>query len=241
MTTIFCAALALSQATTANPNPAKIVSDMLMKYREAKTLVGHISLTVSDGAGKSTILTNIQFAKPSKIYIKQSKVNDPKARVVTSDGVHFSYDLPDNPDIYVVNQRLIERVKNLRGEVQSVSDIYAIATAGLYDRSAALDIIMSRKEDLEFLNYQWASIEYRGKAEINGQPAHVIGGNWRPYGTAPVIGQYEFCIGEKGDLLKYLQRETYKINGVTAVATFVYDVNVTIGATPIEDLFKVVL
>ncbi len=242
MNTILLASFAVAMQT-APPNPGKIVSDMLMKYREAQTVVGHIALTVTESgaSGKVNVMTNIQYAKPGKLYIKQSKANDPKARLVTSDGVHFSYDLPDNQGLVLKEQRLIESIKNLRGEVQSIQDIYAAATASLFDRSAPLDIVMSRKEDLEYLNFQWATVQYRGKSEINGKQAHIIGGDWRPFGTSPVIGQYEFCISEEGDLLKFVQRTQYRVNGVTAVATYVYDVNVVRGAKPDEALFKVIL
>jgi len=234
-------AMILMRPQSTSVDPAKIVSDMLLKYRETQTLAGTITLTVSDGVGKSSVETRVQYAKPSKLYIRQAKSGNPKAKLVTSDGKHFSYDLPENQGLVATDMRMIEAIKNLRGETQTVQDVYAVATASLYDRSAALDIIISRKEDLEYLNFQWASITYVGKGEVDGRPVHVITGQWRPYGTAPVMGQYEFAISMEGDLLRYVQKEQYKINGVTALATYLYDVRVTRGAKPDESLFTVVL
>lgn len=238
MMTLMLAAVAIHQDAT--PNAAKIISDMLMSYRQAKTLTGTISLRVSDGKGQTGITTTVQYEKPSKLYIKQEKAGA-TAKLVTSDGKHFSYDLPENQGLFVKPGRLIESVVNGRGETQEVTHIYAASSASLFDRSTPLDIIISRKEDLEYINQQWATVVYRSQTEINGVKAHVVGGDWRLYGNSPVIGKYEFTILESGDLVRYVQQETYRKDGAPVTATYQYDVKVQRDGKPNQELFNVVL
>ena len=181
MMTLMLAAVAINQDAT--PNAAKIISDMLMSYRKVQSLTGTIALKVSDGKGQIAITTALQYEKPSKLYIKQDKAGS-TSKIVTSDGKHFTYDMPEERGLLFVGQgRLAESVVNGRGETQEVTHIYAAASASLFDRSTPLDIVISRKEDLEYINQQWATVVYRGQTEINGVKAHVVGGDWRLYGS----------------------------------------------------------
>ncbi|MFI5386729.1 MAG: hypothetical protein ACHQ50_11490 [Fimbriimonadales bacterium] len=213
------------------PNAAsQLVTKMLKYYSDLPSLTGSIVLTASDGAGQAQLFTQVQFEKPSKLFIKQVKSGNQSTQwLVVSDGKNFSYDAPQNalgsapgqigtPGSQ--NKRLyesvsqIEFVKGADGKYlrkygnYDVQQIYSVGAATICDRSVPLDIAIGRHEDLQHDVLTWMTVSSNGKTTVNEVEANSIVGKWRPYGDAATDpnqapGQYELVITDDGKLLRY--------------------------------------
>lgn len=243
------ATLLMMLLSSQEPSAPAIVSKMLSHYSDAKSLVGTISMVQRAGGRQVTIVTEVQFQTPSKLYIRQiMNASYGQARwLVTSNGKMFSYDAPRGIStegrLSPEGKRLVEACQQYGTDI-GFRGVYQASVASLGDRSTPLDIIIGRSEDLRFRNNQWATVEHQGKVEVAGAQAWAIGGGYREYGKAPVSGSYQMVIDDQYRLLRYTERETIatKVNGQQVVQDVetVWDVSVTKDATPREDLFKVI-
>jgi hypothetical protein len=232
---------------------AELVGKMLRNYDSAQTLTGTIRFTQSVQNVSIVIDTNLQWAKPAKLFIRQDRrSSDPRTYFVTSDGKTFSYDLPEDR-AGAPGERLFEPVSQ-PGRTLDYRDIYAAASRSLGDRSAPIDIAICRTEDLKFIRGQWATMEFAEKPGPDG--VRVIVGDWRQYANAPASGSFEMWITDDGDLKKYVQRETFQpeasaldekfrphpvpLNVGPLQITSVWDVNLKVNGAPDPSLFKVI-
>lgn len=231
--------MALTLATTLQPGPtaAESMSKMLRRYADLPTLTGSITMTQRVGTATAIIKTQLQYERPSKLFIRQDlQSSTPQTWIVTSDGSTFSYNVPnDRPGR--PGERLIEKVTS-GGRLLEYQDIYAVASRSLGDRSLPLDIAISRLDDLKYLRDQWATLGF-----IDPQPQGLIaiGGQWREYKTAPASGTFEIWVDKDGNLRRYIQRETLKPlpNAEPHLVTTVWDVDLVPNGKPNADLFRV--
>ncbi|HZH97804.1 MAG TPA: hypothetical protein VEX38_02430 [Fimbriimonadaceae bacterium] len=250
-TALIAAALSLSALSpqggqAQQPSGSEIVGKMLAHYYGANTATGKIKLTQSMMNHSVVIETTLQFEKPSKLYIKQVQTGKSGQRtwLVTSDGKSFAY---DPPSVVISRKpiRLMEAVQQ-NDKTLDVRDIYRAIVESLGDRSAPLDVVIGRREDLEFLQHQLATVRYAGRDKVGETEVNVITGDWREYGAAPVSGTYQMLITDAGELKRYARKETLAVamgNGQSLppqdVLT-VWDVDVQVNGKPDPALFKVV-
>lgn len=241
MLTAFLALAAVHQGEAAPQavDAAGLVSKMLAYYSDSETLTGTIMMQVKDSAGSVTVTTKLQYEKPSKLYIRQQKsTGDHRTWLVVSNGKHFSYNVPMSVQNDDPSKRLVEPVKV--GDVTlTLKDIYAASAQGLGDRSAALDIAISNLEDLRYLRNQWKTVEYKGETEYEDAKVHVVMGQWRAYGSAPVQGQYRMYITDTGELKQFARSETLGDGtGVAIPLTTIWDVKLVKNGKPDPKLFE---
>lgn len=253
------AILGAPSAAPAKQTAAELVSKMLAYYQEANTISGTITLTASDGGGQRQLVTSLQYAKPSKLYIRQVKAGGTAMQwLVTSDGTEFSYDVPQDLPGYTFNEhshRLVEPVLQLTGEYvgktpvkapYGVRQIYAAVAPSIGDRSVPLDVAIGRTEDLRHDNLTWMTVESGGKVTFNGAETNRVFGKWRPYGEASTDtvnspGQYEMLIADDGKLVRYSTFQFIRSPGGTDVTLqLTWDVNLTLNGKPDDSLFKVI-
>lgn len=229
--------LLLSLQTQPKPAASAMVSKVLARYAGAKTVVGKIAMVQTMGSISASVTTELQYERPAKLYIRQvRKSSDPREWMVTSDGAQFSYEMPWDLTTGRPKERLIEDVKQ-QGKSLDLRDMYAAAARSLGDRSAPLDILISRSEDLKFLANQWATLGY-----LSGDagPIILIGGQWREYGQAPVSGTWQMEVTPEGDLKSYRLEEAIAPDpkqGPQKVTT-VWTVDVSLSAAPDPAKFK---
>lgn len=221
-------------------SPAQIVSQMISKYSQAKSLTGKIVLTQTALNQSGQVTTDVQFELPSKLYIRQRKSTGPDTAIVTSDGKRFTYLAPRRPG-EVEGTRVIEAVQ-FQGKILTVRDIYSASVLSLFDRNAPLDIAIGRREDLEFLRHQWASLEYKGTTKRGNETVHVVMGSWREYGAVPVTGQFRLMVTQDFELREYTVSETVQPNGAQRPTNVLstWTVDLQIDAKPDPNLFQVV-
>lgn len=219
------------------PSPAKLLSEMFAKYASAKTVSGTITLTQGTERETGQIVTELAYERPAKLFIRQVRATQSRrVWLVTSDGKYFSYGKPDP----TVGGRLVEPVSNEKRTLD-LGGIYAAASASLGDRSAPLDIAISRREDLAAVRAQLATLDYVGTKDLGGETVHVIEGKWREYGEAPATGKFTICIGPNSDLRVYAVTEPMSIGGAVLNVLSRWDVNLKVGADIGANVFKVVL
>lgn len=242
MLTTFAAAALMIQGSPATSGGA-LVSKMLAKYYGAKTMKGEINYTATDGQGKAGVKTVFQFKQPSQLYIRQEKWggSNPQTWIVSSDGKFFSYNTPSNIDWSSSDKRLVEPVTQ-NGEAYSYQKIYGVAAAfSLGDRSMPLDVAIGASVDLKHLSLTWINASDKGVAKVNGVDAHVVTGDWRPYGNNVNSGRYEMDIAEDGSLVRYIILRPFILSdGSTIPVTETWDVSIQVNGEVDPNLFRVV-
>jgi hypothetical protein len=230
------------QAPAANPSPAALVSKMIARYAEAKTVVGTITF-VNSASGRSVrIDTQLQLERPSRLFLRQATASQPpQTWLVTSDGEFFSYDRPEG--LLGRAQRLIEPVK-AGDQLLKVADIYSAAGGSLADRSPPLDLAIGRLVDLQALRNSWATLEYKGRTTFRGATVHVVAGQHRDAVELPASGTFEMLIGDDGDLLRYTHRNIVaaprEYNVAPIEVTAVWDADLKVNGPVDPNLFRVV-
>lgn len=236
-----CVLLASMVQGDQGQTPGQLVSKMLARYNAAKSLTGEIVLTQSAGEKQLTAKTAIQIDRPDKLYVRQDTrfLNEPRTFLIVSDGKRFAYDVPMLEINNSKGKRLLEPMSQA-GRQMNIGDVYAAASLSIQDRSAPLDIAISRGDDLKFLKGQWADMEFHGKEEINGKTARLIVGAWRENPRATPSGRYQMAITDDGELLRYATQITIQIENVgTAQVTSVWKVNLDVNGKPNASLFTV--
>lgn len=196
------------------PTAKDLIQKMLVTYHEAKTLTGSVHLTVSaQGAGSASLNTNIQYERPSKLYLFQKKqVSNPEPDVplqwlITSDGNMFSYQVPNDKWASAPGLRLVEPVNNPRvSKPQTIANIYAASSKSIGDRSMPLDIAIADRNDLIYRRGQWIDYALTGQKEINGRTGSIIKGKLRMYSGAEQAGEYQMVVTKEGELLQYVEQ-----------------------------------
>lgn len=207
-------AVGLQAPAAPAPSPSALISKMLAFYNDAQMLVGTITMTQKVGEHGGSIVTNVQFDQPDKLYIRQQKsIGDRSVWMIVANGKHFAYDAPDLRTLSVNQRKRLVEAQTLPNKKLGIREVYAAGAVNLGDRSTPLDIAIGRKEDLMANRDQWKTVEYKGTVEHNGATVHVIMGAWRPYGTAEAVGQYRMYITDRGELLQFARSETMQIEG----------------------------
>lgn len=233
----YVAFIVVAQTLPEQNEAAQLVSRMLAYYNSAKTLSGTIQMTQTAGGKQAVVSTALQAEWPAKLYLRQELKASfgTDSWLVTSDGMVFSYDPPSELE----GKRLAEPVDYGAGN-HDIRSIYAATVKSIYDRSTPLDIIIGRKEDLRYRNYQWVNVVVQGEAKIGEDTVTIIGGQWREYGQAPPSATYTMAIDAQNRLRQFTLREKIGVQNTVQDVTTVWDVNV-VKDTPVKpELFKVV-
>lgn len=234
-------ALVLAGQTAQGNDGAALVSQMLAHYNNAKTLVGTIRMVQTAGNKQAIVTTELQAEWPAKLYLKQELKTSygGDTWLVTSNGEVFSYDPPNG----VEGKRLLEPVFYGQG-THDVRTIYAAVVRSIYDRSTPLDIVIGRKEDLRYRNYQWANVSVQGESQIGEDKVTLVGGKWREYGSAPASGTYSMAIDAQFRLRRFTIQERVGVNAggqqVVQEVETTWEVNVTKDGPVKPELFKVI-
>lgn len=196
------------------PSAAALISNMFGKYVGAKTLEGTIALTQSARGVAVKTTTALAYERPSRIVLVQRQGGtSPKSSQIVSNGEKFVYSRPDQ--LITQNDFLGELVKpDERRPAQTVGDLYTIVASGLPDRSPILDIMVARREDLEFVKNQFRSFSYAGRAQLGTVNVHVIKGKWKENQMLEAgVGDFELYISDEGDLVRYVLKQIYAVPG----------------------------
>lgn len=194
--------IALSLLNSKGQNEASaLVSKMLAKYHDAKTVSGDLTTNITLGNIKLKILTSLQIERPCKLFLKQVVSGQDRTYTVISDGKKFTYDKP-----YSVSDFNPEKNARLSEEITpqvKLGDIYRIVGQSIAERSVALDMIISDVRDLATLRDQWASLDSAGTKTWNGETVTEVYGDWRLNKASPVSGKFNMYITSGGELRRF--------------------------------------
>jgi len=218
---------------------AQIMSKVFGRYASAQSISGTIKMAQSAKNVTVNILSELQYDRPSKIYLHQTRDGSkPRQWLLVSDGKLFAYDRPEG---VLGRDRFPENVTQ-NGIEQKISDIYVASALSLGDMNAMLDVAICHPNRLNILRSQWATLSYQGRVTLNGDLVHKISGQYRENPTAPVSGQYEIYVNEDGDFLRYIVNERFMFPGQSKepvdVKT-VWDSTLKVGAKTDPALYRV--
>lgn len=175
-------------------NPAQtLLNDLFTRYENAKQLSASIRFTQTAAGKQLTVLTQMQYQWPKKLFIQQSQDNPRLTSLCVADGKYLSYDRPG-----LTLSARGERLAEAQGTT-NVGEAYFIFSKSLLDRSAVLDILIARPSDIRDLKYQLVN----GQVEELESGSKLISGDWRPTGKSPVTGRYQLLINSTKDIAAY--------------------------------------
>lgn len=236
-------ALTIALLMTAPQAPAmksgEVISKCLSRYAEANSGMGEFLMSQSAEGKKIAIKTELQFERPSKMYLHQSSGEvAPNDWLVVSDGVNFGYDVPGSrPDNN--RRRLFEPVATVgtvTGEkkVLKLHNIYMASKRSLGDvPNPFLEFLTQGKEENQSLKGYLSRIKSpiadpKEKELVDGTTGFSIGGQMyfgepiknvdgtqsRDANGNPIfesIGRFEMQINKDFDLISMKTIETMSI------------------------------
>lgn len=229
-------------------SPAKLISKMFAKYMKAKSMVGHIQLTLTtSGQPEVSSTTDFAFKPMSLVYIRQ--VQGQRSAQVVSNGKVFAYPRPEDT-IGAPTKYLFEDVLQ-KGAPLDFRDIFAIGASTLIDRSAPLDFAFGRTIDLKYRAQQFIQLNDGGEVKLGDKVVRKISGPWR-YREQPkdgrrftsnYMGTFEMYITEDGDLARYVYGANFEVpvnNGAKQIVQiqWVYDTDFKVDAEVDTNIFQ---
>ncbi len=262
-------ALTIALLMAGNQTPAMksgdIISRCLAKYANVNSGMGEILMTQAASGKKISIKTDLQFERPSKMFLHQtSETIQPNDWLVVSDGVQFGYDLPTvrTND----RRRLFEQIATVgtgNGEKKllKLHSIYMAAKRSLGDvPNPFLEFMTQGKEENQslvgYLARMKPAAEAKEKELLDGSTGYSIGGqigfgdptqdsNGVPTGKYESVGRFEMQISKDYDLVSMKTIETIsttdKSNNLPTVINVVttWTGKFQLNQTPAESIFKV--
>ncbi|MGV3618159.1 MAG: hypothetical protein ACO1SV_22765 [Fimbriimonas sp.] len=191
-----------------NVEAGSLISKALVRYYDAKSLVGQIRLTQTAKGVSLTIDTTVQYDRPSMLAIQQVKGgSEPRRATVISDGKHFAYDRPEGT---YGQSRFVEFVTQ-NGYTQTIKDLYGASFRSLVDRSPVLDIAIGRREDLQSLKEHLGAKKITGRTKVRGVDVYVIEGDYHDKLGAAPTGTFLLMISDAGDIVRFSQLQRFRV------------------------------
>lgn len=212
---------------------AQLVSKMIRRYYDAKTIGGTIKTDLDVSGATLGITTTLWIERPNKLYLRQVTTAGPSF-LVTADGKEYSYERPSvGGQVSTSPGRLVE----YQGSTD-IGGVYTSAALSIAERSNPLDLAIARQDDLKMLRDQWVTLKDGGEKEVDGKPCRMVTGQWTSNPVYGVLGHYAMWITSEGDLIKMeIQGPNPELAGSKIVRTHTVDLKV--GATPPEGQFTV--
>ena len=230
--TVLTIALILAGQQTPAMNSKEVIAKCLSKYAEANSGIGEFTMNQSASGRKVSIKTELQFERPSKVFIHQSSASvDPNDWLVVSDGVQFGYDVPGGRT--ATRRRLFEPIASspsINGEkkILQIHSIYLASKRSLGDvPNPFLEFITQSAGENQSLKGYLARLkkiepEPKEKELIDGTTGYSISGQmWfgdqlkdadgKPADQYESIGRYEMQISKDFDLVSMKTIETMAI------------------------------
>jgi hypothetical protein len=197
-----------SQAPAAANEAAALISKAMLRYYQAPSLAGKIRLTQSAQGVSIVADTEIQYDRPSLLYIRQSRNgSSPRNVTIVSDGKKFAYDRPEET---LGPGRFTEYVTQ-NGYQQTIGDMYGASVKSVVHRSPVLDMAIGRRADLEIVRSHWGSKRVSGRKTVRGISGIVVDGNYHEMPGADPTGTFQMVLTEEGDILEYRQTQRFRV------------------------------
>lgn len=224
------------------PRASDLVSKCLARYSDCKTMTGTIRMVQQAGETRVAIETVLQYEKPSKLYVMQTKYAGESWKwAITSNGEQFSYNAPLELPPHDPRIRLVEPVKS-GNKVLDVRDIFAVGSSTLGDAGFPLVAVLGTPPAVRRALDEWAGMQTTDRTRVGEQDAYVIVGQWRDGAKAQPTGRFRLVIGTEGDLFSYEKEETVSFHPDLApmVVRTEWSVRVQPNGTVNPALFRVI-
>jgi len=221
---------------------AQIMTKAFAHYSSAQSLSGTVNMAQSAKGVTVTIDSDLQFDRPSKIYLHQTRSGS-RARqwLLTSDGSLFSYDKPENNRDFG-HTRYTEYVTQ-HNKAQTIGDMYVASEYSLGDMNPILDVAIADVHRLKRLQDQWVSLAYAGKQNIGGQQVEKITGQYRENARSLASGEFEAYVNGAGDFVRYVLYQKISVPGASNEiidVTTIWNSSLKVGVQTNPSYYKVV-
>lgn len=259
-------ALILAGRQTPVMSSREVITKCLSKYAEAGSGIGEFVMNQSASGKKVSIKTELQFERPSKVFIHQSSASvDPNDWLVVSDGVQFGYDVPGART--TSRRRLFEPIASspsINGErkVLKIHSIYLASKRSLGDvPNPFLEFITQSAGENQSLKGYLARLkkvepEPKEKELVDGTTGYSISGTmWfgdqlkdadgKPIDQYDSTGRYEMQISKDFDLVSMKTIETLSITDKASNLPTVINIvtiwsgKIQLNSKPADSIFKV--
>jgi len=232
-------------ASATKTSASQLMSKMFSHYAAANSLVGTVKMTQSANGVSVHVLTELQFDRPSKLYIHQYRDgSNAKNWYITSDANVWSYDRPDNRPQDLGKDRYVEYVTQHANDAMTLPRFLEAASHSLGDVNPMLVSAISSPTWLKRLTGQWATLTYKGKVTIGDQSVNEIDGDYRQTAGLQTSGEFAAFVTDDGDFVKYIVHERWAVpkhaGDVIEVST-VWESSLKIGAATNPNLYKPIL
>ncbi|AIE87505.1 hypothetical protein [Fimbriimonas ginsengisoli] len=220
---------AQTEAAPPVTKPGALIGLAFKKYHDAQSLAGTIRLTQTAQSVTIVVDTQVAYDRPSKLLIRQQKGgSQPQNILSVSDGRYFWYDKPAG----VYGPPRLQEPVSQHQTTQTLDQMYSAASRGLADRSAVLDIVFARNEDLKEVKSHWTNLHFNGTAQIRSREVQLIEGDYCAIPGEEPNGAFQLSITNTGDLMRYIVKERYAVPGQesqTVEVTSTWDANLKVG------------
>lgn len=218
MTTLLFA-LAANGAASPQLKPEEMVSQCLAKYYNAASMSARVTQVVRDDAGEVKVVTDLQFKRPEKLYLKQTKtsVKGVSSFLYTSNGRVMTYNRP--LEIQSGPKRFEEVAFHPDGRKFSVYECFVVARYSMFDDGQVFNLLIGSSETAKEFVQAFKTLKAEPDAEVDGKKVHVVSGIMLMRGASTNIEvPYKLYLSENCELVGY---------GYTHTTTFPHpDINV---------------
>lgn len=218
--------------------PSAAISEMFKRYTGAEKIWATVKMTLNLSGQTAVVDSALQIERSQKLYLRQiPHYATDKHFTCICDGKTATYEMPPAIASFP-GQRAYEPQEN-----QTLEDVYANSVPSQIDKSPVLDMIVARKQHLEFLKGQWASLAFeKGAAPQAGENYEIVG-NYRPYKTSDVSGTFRLVLSPSFDVVSYRVDEKIVIpapgNNRADTMTTIWSADVHIGTLKDPKLFEI--
>lgn len=228
-----------AKVATKAPEATELLGRAIKHYFDATSLAGTIKMTQSAKGLTIGVMTDLQFDRPNKMFLRQTRGgSSPKQMMTISDGKYFTYDKPAER---LGPPRFIEAVTQ-KGYTQDIKEIYAASILACLDRSPVLDILISRRQDLVDLRSHLGSMTVTKTSDSKAGKIYEIEGLYMDLPGEEATGTFQATINEDGDLLSFGRVQRYMVPdkiAETIIIKTTWDVNVKVNVQTNPDLYNV--
>ncbi len=212
-------------------------------YKDKLSSKGKIVWTVKSKDVSEQIVTDFQYLRPNKVYVRQDQLFGSKAHsLLVSDGKNIVYSPGSNLNKTATSEYVFEPVFQERTKkLLMVEDIITIGQVGFIDRSIALDLIFDRDDNFIHLNGILTKVELGDPGKINGVDCSIVVAKMRiDYNSEPTI-PIQFAFNEKDELVQIKTVEQISDGKTNREFVMTWDVTAIINDESVLDAKKFIL
>lgn len=177
--------------------PAEAIERVIKANSNQLCAKGKISLLVKSSQDSLKVNTDFQYLSPNKVYIRQDSLGKSRRyTLLVSDGKSFVYSPQQLTQVPAKTDFIAEPVRDAKGDLLVVRDMYTVAQTFFIDRSIPLDIVMGRVDNSMHLSKILTDLKFGEDVVVGEEKLKTINGLMRVDYNSPAAIPFQMVIGE---------------------------------------------